>query len=372
MSKGIVSLDKGFYHEARAKGIAPLTYLTDLVKPEPPEIAAVESRVFARYRQKDDDSASAQALRQYAYDLCGLEKEFAARGIRTRGPMADTVEKLFVSSNDTPLFPAFLASQIIAGILAASLVPRLSATEVRINSHVAEKITLSDTAADRTLKWIGEGVDLPKTTIRRAEGNITLYKYGRLLEVSYESVRLMHLDILGLFLQRMGMQIGIDQTDDAIETLIAGDGTSGSAVVDTDAEVSGTLDYDELVRLRLAFPIGYDMTDAVVNDANLRTILNMPEFKDPLAGMRFQQTGEFVTPMGAKWHRWTSTGSASFSTDRILAVDNRGALAIFREDTLLEESDRLIDKQLERRAMSEWVGWMKLDNNAAQCLDIVA
>jgi hypothetical protein len=368
--KGIVSLDKGFYHEARAKGVPPLTYLTDLVRPEPPEVAAVEARVFRRFRQKDDDSARAQALRQYAYDVCGLEKELAARGIRTRGPMADPVEKLFVSANDTPLFPAFLASQIIAGLMAASLVPRLAATELRVRSHVAEKITIADTAADRTLKWVGEGADLPKTRISRAEGTITLYKYGRLLEVSYESVRLMHLDILGLFLMRIGMQMGIDETDDAIETLIAGDGTSGSAVTDTDAEVSGVLDYDELVRLNLAFPIGYQMTDAVVNDTNLRTILNMPEFKDPLAGMRFQQTGEFPTPMGAQWHRWTSTGSASFSTDRILAVDNRGALAIFREDTLLEESDRLIDKQLERRALSEWVGWMKLDNQATQCLDL--
>lgn len=370
MAKGILSLDKGFYHEARVKGIPPLTYLTDQVAPEPPEIEAVTSRVFRRFRQKDDDSGRAQMLRQYAYDICGLEKEFAARGIRTKGPGADTVEKLFVSSNDTPLFPAFLASQIIAGILAASLVPRLAATEMRINSHVAEKITIADTAADRTLRWVGEGADLPKTRIARAEGSITLYKYGRLLEVSYESVRLMHLDILGLFLMRMGMQIGIDQTDDAIETLIAGDGTSGSAVTDTDAEVSGVLDYDELVRLNLAFPIGYQMTDAVVNDVNLRAILNMPEFKDPMAGMRFQQTGEFPTPMGAQWHRWTSTGSASFSTGRILAVDNRGALALFREDTLLEESDRLIDKQLERRAMSEWVGWMKLDNAATQSLDI--
>ena len=89
------------------------------------------------------------------------------------------------------------------------------------------------------------------------------------------------------------------------------------------------------------------------------------------AGMRFAQTGDLPHPMGAHWHRWTSTGSASFSTDRILAVDNRGALALFREDTLLEESDRLIDKQLERRAISEWAGFMKLDNAATQSLDLL-
>jgi hypothetical protein len=372
MGKGIVSLDKGFYHEARMRGKSPLSYLTELVSPEPPEIEGTAQRILARFEQKDDGSWRSQAVREYAFQVAGLEKELSARGIRTRGPGADTVEKFFASSNDTPLFPAFAASQIIAGQLASSLVPMLIASEVQINSHVADKITISDTSADRTLKFIGEGADLPKTKISRVEGTITLYKYGRLLEATYESVRLQRIDILGLMLQRMGMQIGLDQTDDLIETLIAGDGTANSAVTDTDAETSGTLDYDELVRLTLAFPLGYQMTDAVVNDANLRTMLNMPEFKDPMAGFNFQASGKLQSPFGARWHRWTSTGSTSFSTDRILAVDNRGAAALFREDTLLEESDQLIDKQLWQRSMSEWIGFMKLDSNACQCLDIVA
>ncbi len=256
--------------------------------------------------------------------------------------------------------------------MAASLVPSLTAAEVRINSHIAEKITLADSATTRTLKWVGEGADLPKTQIKRTEGTITLYKYGRLLEASYESVRLMRLDILGLQLQRIGRQIGIDQTDDLIETLIAGDGTAGSAITDTDDLVSGTLDYNELVRLFTAFPVGYEMRHAVTNAANLRTILNMAEFKDPMAGFSFQRTGQLPGPMGATWHRWDSTGSPSFSIYRILAVDDRSAIALFREGDLLEESDMLIDKQLHRRSLSEWVGMMKLDNASSQCLDISA
>jgi hypothetical protein len=321
-------------------------------------------------RQRDDGSSRANALYQFAYDLCGLEKELEGRGIVTRGPGADRVEKFFSSANDTALFPVFMASQIIAGVLASSLVPSLIATEQRISSHVAEKITSTDTSATRTLKFAGEGTDLPKTKIQRSEGSIKLYKYGRLLEASYESLRLMKVDIFGLMLQRMGMQIGIDQTDDLIETLIAGDGTSGSAVTDTDAEVSGTLDYDELIRLRLAFPIGYEMQHCVINDTNLRTVLNMPEFKDPVAGFNFQRTGQFMDALGSEWHRWTSTGSASFSTDRVLAVDARGAAVLFREGDLLEESDQIIDKQLHQRTMSEWCGFMKWDPSATQSLDL--
>ncbi len=369
--KGIVKdLDKGFYFEARRKGLSPLTHLTDLVAPEPAEVEASAQRCLKRFSQPDDSSFRCQKIRQFGYDLVGLEKELQARGIRARGPGSDTVEKFFVSANDTPLFPAFMATQIIAGILASSLVPMLVIAEVTVNSHVVEKITMNETASDRTLHWVGEGMDLPKTSISRAEGNITLYKYGRMLEASYESIRLQHLDVYSMFLQRMGMQIGIDQTDDLIETLVAGDGTTGSAVTDTDAEVSGTLDYDELIRLSQAFPIGYMMTDAIANDTNLRTILNMAEFKDPMAGFSYQRTGILPGPMGARWHRWTSTGSTSFSTDRILAADNRGAAILYREGTLLEESDQMIDKQLTRRTMSEWVGVMKADTNASQCLDI--
>ncbi len=57
-------------------------------------------------------------------------------------------------------------------------------------------------------------------------------------------------------------------------------------------------------------------------------------------------------------------GQGSVVASKILAV------ALFREGDLLEESDQLIDKQLHRRSMSEWAGFMKLDGSATACLDI--
>lgn len=371
MPKGIVKdLDKGFYDAAREKGLHPLTYLTDLVRPDPPEVEKLAQRLKRRYPGDVLDGNFGRHVDDLAYKLAGLQLELNARGIRPD----DTVEKAFFSSANgpnQPLFPVWLASNVIAGQLAGSLVPHLVASEVQIESHVQEKITIADTAETRQLKFIGEGAELPKTTIAKTDGNITLYKYGRMLEATYEAVRLMHLDILGLQLRRMGLQIGIDQSDDLIETLIAGDGNASTAITDTDAEVSGTLDYDELTRLYLAFDIGYKMRHAVINSTHLRTILNMAEFKDPTAGFQFVNEGVLPGPLGAVWHRWDSTGSASFSTDRILAVDSMGAAVIYREGDLLEESDALIDKQMHRRTISEWVGVMKWDNQASQCLDIV-
>jgi hypothetical protein len=366
--KGIIKdLDRGFYEEARRQEKHPLALLTELVNPEPPEIEAIERRLSAKFPALSAGSPLAQNVADWAFMVAGLEKELAARGISR----SDTVEKAFFSSANgpnQPLFPVFLASQIIAGQMADSLVPHLVATELRINSHVQEKVTIADTAASRGSKNVTEGQELPKTSIARTSGSITLLKYGRMLEATYESVRLMHLDILALQLQRMGRQIGVDQSDQLIETLLEGDGNAGTAVAWITAESAGTLDYDELVRLFLQFPIGYRMRHAVINDAMLRTILNFAEFKDPMAGFRFTREGIIPGPMGAEWHRWTSTGSTAFGTDRILAVDDRMAAVLYREGDLLEEADQLIDKQMHRRTLSEWIGFAKWDNDASKAL----
>lgn len=374
--KGIVKdLDKGFYEEARQQGKHPLTLLTELVKPEPPEIAAIEKRWTARLAKAHGLTELAgtpleNQVRELAYMLAGLEKEMAARGISR----SDTVEKAFFSTANgpnQPLFPVFLASNIIAGQMAASLVPLFTMAEVRITSHVQEKVQITDTTDSRQTRHITEGQELPKTSIARSQGNITLQKYGRMLEASYEAVRLLHLDIIGLQLQRIGRQIGIDETDDMLETLIAGDGNAGTANTAINAATAGVLTYLDLISLYQGFPIGYEMRHAVTNDTELKQILNMAEFKDPLAwGSPFQRTGQLPGPMGATWHRWTSTGSSSFGTNKILAVDDRLACVLYREGDLLEEADQLIDKQLHRRTMSEWVGFMVWDPAGIQSLTI--
>ncbi len=371
----VKNVDRGFYHAAKAAGLSPGTYLARQVEPEQPEIDPVYQRMLKRFEQPDNGSYRSRALYSYAEEVTALEKCLTQAGIRAQGPYTDTVEKAFyTSANNTALFPVFFATQIIAGQLATSLVPRLAAMEERINSHVAQKITMTETASARQLKFTGEGANLPKTTISTSEGNVTLYKYGRLLEATYESIRLQHLDVFGTFMQRMGSQIGIDETDDLIEVLIAGDGTTSSGVTDTDAEVSGTLDFDELIRLKQSFPLGYKGNEGVINDTLTRTICNMPEFKDPQGPVGVGNFDDLdrINILGMNLNRWTSTAATSFSTDRILVVDSRFAVKVLREGDFLEESDSLIDKQINRRAMSEWVGYMKLDLNGTQCLDVTA
>lgn len=366
----VKNVDKGFYPEARKQSLTPLQFLAEEVAPEPPEVEKVYERKLRHFKAEDDGSHRSRMILEHAEQACALAKCLEVLKIRSR----DTLEKsFFVSASNTNLFPAFLANGIIAGQLAGSLVPFFIAMEERVDAEVVEKITMNESEGERQLKFTGEGAELPEMTLARVEGNVQLFKYGRQLKWSYETARRMRVNQVAIHMQRVGVQMGIDETNDMIEVLIAGDGTSGSAVTDTDAEVTGTLDYDELIRLFQAFPIGYVLDRAVLNDANIRTILNMAEFKDPLVQVKFQDRGlssNGIPLLGAQFHRWTSTNSPAFSTDRILAVDSRFAVSMLQEGDLLEESDRIIERQVNRATMSVWRGWKKLQNDATQCLDI--
>jgi len=377
----IKDLDRGFHKEVDAQrraegGVTGYGYFTRLAAqrglgPDAKEAEVREREFCKRFGVVDPYSPYAERVRAYAGQTWALELAFQELGLRVKGPEADAMGKFFATNASTVLFPIFVEAQVVAGLLLTSLVPAAVAQEVSVNSHTAEHLALTETEKDRRTAVGGEGARGATVTVRTADRTVRLEKYQAELNASYEALRLQRLNVVALFLQRLGAQIGVDETDDLIQVAIAGDGNTGSAVVDTDAEVSGALDYDELIRLSLAFPKGYEFRMAVVNDTHLRSILNMAEFKDPLSGFNFQGTGQMPSPLGAEWRRWTSTGSAAFGTDRILALDSRLALVQYTEQGVLTESDRLIDRQFERTVVSKWTGFGKLDYQATQCLDVI-
>ena len=380
MNRMVRELDKGFYREVDTQrrqdgGLTSFGYFARLAEqrglaPDRAELEPREREFCKRFGVQDPYGHYAEKVRSFARDTWALELALQELGLKVKGPEADALGKFFSTTASTVLFPTYVESQVVSGLLLTSLASMAVAQEVTVNSHTAEHLAMTETEGDRRTAKSGEGARGATVTLKTADRTVRLEKYMAQLDASYESLRLQRMNVVSLFLQRLGAQIGIDETDDLIEIAIAGDGNTGSAVTDTDAEVSGTLDYDELIRLSLSFPKGYEFRMAIVNDTHLRTILNMAEFKDPLAGFNFQGTGRMPSPLGAEWHRWTSTGAAAFSTDRILALDPRLALVQYTEQGVMTETDRLIDRQFERTVISKWTGFGKLDFNATQCLDI--
>ena len=85
--------------------------------------------------------------------------------------------------------------------------------------------------------------------------------------------------------------------------------------------------------------------------------------QDSTAGLAFQGTGKLVTPMGA-----TLLRSSAVPSGTIIGLDRQYALELVRGSEVLVEYDKLIDRQLERAAITSISGFAKLFTEASKVL----
>jgi hypothetical protein len=190
-----------------------------------------------------------------------------------------------------------------------------------------------------------------------------------MLVASYEAVRFQKLDLFGVMLRQIGAYIQKMQLADAVNVLINGDGNGNACKTyalgsDPISGSAGTLGYNQLVEFWSQFD-PYTMNTMLCSNKTMTRILKLPELQNPLAGLNFQGTGKVGTPLGAQVHR------ASMVPDNtIIGLDNRYALEMVRAGDVLVEYDKLIDRQLERAAISTICGFGKICTDAAAVLTV--
>ena len=94
-------------------------------------------------------------------------------------------------------------------------------------------------------------------------------------------------------------------------------------------------------------------------------MLKVPELQNPLTGLNFQGTGVLAAPLGAQLHR-----TSAVEEDMIIGIDSRYALELVRAGEVLVEYDKLIDRQLERAAITAICGFGKICDGAAKVLTV--
>ena len=97
----------------------------------------------------------------------------------------------------------------------------------------------------------------------------------------------------------------------------------------------------------------------------MAAILNMEQFRDALAGLTFHGTGKAVTPLGAKLLK-----SNAVNTGTLIGLDKTAALEMVKTGDIMTEYDKLIDRQLERAAVTATTGFAKLFGDAAVALKV--
>ena len=298
-----------------------------------------------------------------------FQRQLSRFGIACKGPRSSQVEKFFSTFQSAVLFPEYVARCVRQGMEENDILPAICATTTMIDAMDYRAIYSVPTEDEKSLKSVGEGAQIPATTIRTKENLIKLFKRGRMLVASYEAIRFQKLDLFSVMLRQIGAQIQTQHVADAVDVLMNGDGNSNAATayaVGTSpiGGTSGTLTYDELVEFWAQFN-PYEMNTMIAPTSGFLALLKLDELQNPLTGLNFQGTGKLENPLGAQLLR-----SDALASGKILGLDRRYALEMVCAGEVSVEFDKLIDRQLERAAISSISGFAKICDNACASLTI--
>ena len=298
-----------------------------------------------------------------------FQRQLKRFGIRAKGAGSSPVEKFFATMDSAVLFPEYIARTVRQGMEENDILPSIVATTTIIDAMDYRSIYSDAADADKELKEVNEGDAIPETTIKTKEHLVSLKKRGRMLVASYEAIRFQKLDLFSVMLRQIGAYIQKQQLADAVNVLISGDGNSNAAVQYTvgTSPMSGTagsLGYEQLVEFWGKFD-PFTMNTILCSNSGMTKLLKIPELQNPLTGLNFQGTGSVGTPLGAQLHRTSAVGD-----NVIIGLDNRYALELVQAGDVLVEYDKLIDRQLERAAITSISGFGKICDGAAAVLNV--
>lgn len=304
------------------------------------------NRTFSQALEAADPSA------QYAgtplAELDAFERQLKRFDIHVSGENCDTVEKFFTSTESAVLFPEFVRRAVKQG-MEESILPELTAAVTAVNGTSCKGFSIDE--SDGAYSTVtAEGGNLKKTVITEASSAVTLGKYGRLVTASYETVRQQRIDVFSVMLRAVGHKLAGAIAGNALSTL--------KSSVTAFALKGTSLAYADIVALYGKFS-DYDLTTVIASPANVAAILAMEQMRDRAVGT----DGTIRLPFGAKLIK-----SASLDDKTIIGISKNFALECMTGSEVLLESDRLIDCQLDRIAVSVRVGFQPLMNGATAVL----
>ena len=330
-----VKLDKGMYREA--------------------------GRSFTQVLEREDPSERYKGTSLEGLDA--FQRQLKRFDIKVKGDNGDVVDAFFQTSQAAVLFPEYISRTVRQGMEESDILPQITAAVTTIDGLNYYSITSEIGDKEKELGTVKEGEAIPTTTITVRDNKVELKKRGRMLVASYEAIRFQKLDLFSVTLRQIGAHIARAQLKDAVEVLM-GDGDSETAEDMKISPADGKLDYNALVKFWAGFD-PYVMNTLLVSSDMMLQLLQLPEFQNPLTGLNFQGTGKLSTPLGA-----TLLRTSVLSDKTAVGLDKRFALEMVQSGGVMVEYDKLIDRQLERAAITAITGFAKVFPEASRVLKL--
>lgn len=317
----------------------------------------VAGKSFSQVLEDLDPSANYQGTPLEGLDA--FERQLKRFDIKIAGGNSDVIEKFYATSNSAALFPEFVKRTVHAGMNNTSLLSQMIAAKTQVEARDYRSISA---ALPNAPVAVSEGDPLPEATIQVKDNLVKLQKRGSILSASYEALRFQRLDLFAVTLRQIGNSIATAQVDDAIQTLLDGDGNNNPII--KQPLLNNQLDFMALVDFFTQFQ---DHTPNIMlagRKAFLECIL-MSQLHNRTTGVELSETGGIPIALNMTLYTWKNMNESD-----LIALDSRNALEFITVGDLSIEYDKLIDRQMERAAISSTYGFAKIFNTAARALEI--
>lgn len=288
--------------------------------------------------------------------LDAYQRQLKRFDIKVSGAGSDSVSKFFQTTDSSALFPEYVSRAVRQGMEENDILSKIVASTTNIDSLDYRAIESVPLDKDKELTDVAEGAQIPQTVIRTKETLTPLKKRGRMLIASYEAIKFQKLDVFTVTLKQIGAYIAKSQVKDAID-----------AICDGDLEVLNVqgdeVAYSDLVNLWNSFS-PYSLTTILAGPDEVSKLLNMSEFKDSFAGLNFHATGNMITPLGAELVKVEHISNGFLGLDKNCAVEK------IQAGEIMTDFDKLIDRQLERAAVTSIAGFSKIFGGASKLLSV--
>ncbi|MGN0532938.1 MAG: phage major capsid protein [Eubacterium sp.] len=284
--------------------------------------------------------------------LDAYELQLKRFDIKVSGRDSDTISKFFSTTDAAVLFPEYISRAVKTGMDRNDKVEKVIATTTDIDSLDYRSIKFSDSMEFSLLETEEGGIFEDCQIVLESELT-PLKKYGRMLSASYEAIKYQKLDVFSIALKHIGETISNDQFVDALATLGA---SPDAKTIDIDYN---NISYATLVEMwKILSPFNFNTV--IASKEIVAKLLLIPEMRDSNAGLDFHGTGKMITPFGAEVICPNLDGSENL----LVGMDKNNAIERVQAGGVITEFDKLIDRQIERAAISTIVGFSPIYGGA--------
>jgi len=217
-----------------------------------------------------------------AFERLMKEAGILTKTVRDKNIFSSKVDAFYRTNENKILFPEYVARTLVQAMTEFPIFNYLVATRTPIDSNVykASYLDWDDTDNKKAVEMrrVTEAADLPIARIKLGDTAITLYKYGRAVEASYEALRRMSLELFERHINRIGTEAANNKVSEILAVIKDGDGNNNAApkhkAKDLDVSFSAALTKTAWIKFLLKFyPYGCDTV--VANEDGLLQILEV-------------------------------------------------------------------------------------------------